>query len=120
MIRLGLSVIFGVLSASAALAGDPPNWRRPAVVAAPADARCAALGPEFFSVAGSQTCVRIIGYVSAGVGFGSAFPNRANIDRPFGAAPPATRLGAQAAVTGDARFDTPLGPARIYVGAGRN
>lgn len=82
------------------------------------DARCNALGEGFFAVSGSDACIRISGYVAAGADFGSGSPSAWRGAPPFGSTTTTvtrTRVGASL----DARFDTPMGPARIYVDGGQ-
>jgi hypothetical protein len=79
---------------------------------APSDARCHSHGDGFFGVPGSEACIRISGYVDAGVDFSASRSGR-------GAPPanPALKTGAAAAL--DTRFDTPMGPGRVYIEIGR-
>ncbi|HYC25798.1 MAG TPA: hypothetical protein VEC58_07160 [Roseiarcus sp.] len=109
MVRLGLGLLGALATISAAFAEDAlATGQAPG---GPTDnARCAALGEGFFAVSGSTACVRISGHISAGVGFASG----GALGRPAGSAPPAgtfTEMG----LTADSRFDTPIGPGRIYV-----
>jgi hypothetical protein len=75
---------------------------------AAANAHCAALGEGFFAVTGSSACMRISGHVSAGAGFATAASGGHT-------APPAMGTATEEGVSGDIRFDTPIGPGRIYV-----
>jgi hypothetical protein len=99
----------------AALAGIAPAFAQEAPpgaesqAAAAANAHCAALGEGFFAVTGSSACMRISGHVSAGVGFAAGGVN----GRILGA--PATGSFTEEGVSGDVRFDTPIGPGRVYV-----
>lgn len=102
--------------AGAALAGELATPTRPA--ATPNDVRCGALGEGFFSVSGSDACIRISGYVAAGAEFGGLRAVSQN-SGPFAAAP-TTALRTRTAVSADARFDTPMGPGRLYIQAGRD
>ena len=111
MIRLSVGLIVASLAAPSTFAGDAPQFGQSAKK--PVDAHCAALGEGFFAVAGSNACVRITGRISAGAGFAGPGPARA-LDSHIGGA--ASGFDAQAAVSGDIRFDTEAGPARIYVG----
>jgi len=112
MIRLGIGLIFASSICSLASAGDLlPSGRAPK---SPSNARCAALGEGFFPVAGSDACIKISGHVSAGVGFGSGGGSSG--------APPLNFSGSQGngfdsevGAAGDLRFQTPAGPARVYV-----
>ena len=82
---------------------------------APSDARCGSYGEGFVGVAGSDACIRISGYVDAGVDFSASRGGRA---APLLApANPAAKTGAAAAL--DTRFDTPTGPGRVYIEIGR-
>jgi hypothetical protein len=76
---------------------------------AAANAHCAALGEGFFAVTGSSACMRISGHISAGVGFATAAASNGR------SASPATGSATEEGVSGDIRFDTPIGPGRIYV-----
>ncbi len=85
---------------------------------AKAPARCAALGPGAFAVAGSSTCIRVSGYVSAVAGFGPGPKQLVDGSNPFGDAFAngiGTRLGGRIEV----RSDTELGEMRLVVGTGR-
>jgi hypothetical protein len=111
MNRWGLAVLAAVAVAGAAHGQDAPSsGKNPqAAEVAAANAHCAALGEGFFAVAGSSTCMRISGHVSAGMGFATG-----------GAAThafAATRTGTvtEEGVSSDVRFDTPMGPGRVYV-----
>lgn len=113
-LRLGLTVASLIVASSAsqsAFAGDAPEFGPSAKTQA--NAHCAALGEGFFAVAGSDACVRISGRISAGVGFAGPGPARA-VEPGIGGG--ASGFDTQAAVSGDVRFDTAAGPARIYVG----
>lgn len=87
---------------------------------APSDqARCKAMGEGFYAVAGSNTCVKISGYIGTGVVFAS----------PVRVTPPIAGPSARhdtsffekgAGVSLEARFDTELGPGRLYVQVGRD
>ncbi len=74
-------------------------------------ARCQALGEGYFAVKGSTSCIRISGYISAGVDFGEA-AKRTN-------GPAATHIvGVSENSTGvsiETHFDTELGPSQVYV-----
>ena len=97
------------LAAADARAGDS------AAPIAPSNARCHAHGDGFFSVAGSDACIRISGYVDAGADFSASRDGRgAPLLAP---ANPALTTGAAAAL--DTRFDTPMGPGRVYIEIGR-
>jgi hypothetical protein len=105
-----LAAFFVVEGAQAQDAPTGPKTAR-AAEAAPANAHCAALGDGFFAVAGSSTCLRISGHVSAGVGFVAGGAN----GHAFAA--PVTSSATEGGVAGDMRFDTPMGPGRVYVNA---
>jgi Porin subfamily len=105
---LGATYCFVACLATAdARAGDP------AAPIAPADARCRSHGEGFFGVAGSDACIHISGYIEAGADFSTS---RSGHDAPP-LANPGLRTGAGAAL--DTRFDTPAGPARVYIEIGR-
>jgi hypothetical protein len=84
--------------------------------AAPDQARCDTFGEGFFAVKGSEACVRIGGYVAAGVDF--SMPRAAAA--PAFAPGPATAFERHTAVSADARIETPLGPGRLYVRIGHD
>jgi hypothetical protein len=111
MIRLSVGLIVASLTAPSAFAGDAPEFGPSEKK--PVDTHCAALGEGFFAVAGSSACVRITGRISAGAGFAGPGPARALDPRVGGGA---SGFDTRAAVSGDIRFDTEAGPARIYVG----
>jgi hypothetical protein len=97
------------LAAAEARAGDS------AAPLAPSDARCRSHGDGFIGVTGSDACIRISGYVDAGADFSAS---RGGRDAPLLApANPALKTGAAAAL--DTRFDTPMGPGRVYIEVGR-
>ena len=97
------------LAAAEVRAGDS------AAPIAPSDARCRSHGDGFIGVAGSDACIRISGYVDAGADFSAS---RGGRDAPLLApANPALRTGAATAL--DTRFDTPMGPGRVYIEIGR-
>jgi hypothetical protein len=82
---------------------------------APSDARCHSHGDGFVGVAGSDACIRISGYIDAGADFSTSRGGRdATLQAP---ANPALKTGAAAAL--DTRFDTPMGPGRVYLEIGR-
>jgi len=103
--RWGLGLLAAVAVLEAASAQEAPPSAERDKIAAAANAHCAALGPGFFAVAGSSACFRISGHISAGVGFAAA---------GHATAPPGGAF-AEEGVSGDIRFDTPIGPGRIYV-----
>ena len=78
--------------------------------------RCAALGQGFFTVRGSDACVRISGHISAGAGFGGEAARVGASGFDFG---PSPLIGAEAA-SGDLRFNTPNDPARVYLNVGNS
>jgi hypothetical protein len=82
-------------------------------------AHCDALGEGYLAVSGSNACIKISGYVSAGTDFRAVV-----VKGPPGAGPFAPKSGAgvetQSAVSADTQFETPLGPARLYVEVGHN
>lgn len=95
--------------AAPAYAGDvsPPAAKD----VSPEQARCQALGEGYFAVKGSTSCIKISGYISAGVDFGGA------AKRTEGPAPSHVVGFSEnsAGVSIETRFDTELGPGRIYV-----
>jgi hypothetical protein len=117
MAALSLCALGGCLLAGTASAGDssPPN--PPA--ATPNNARCSALGEGFFAVSGSDACIRISGYVAAGAEFGGGLRYASHNSAPFDAAP-TSALRTRTGVSADARFDTPMGPGRLYIQVGHD
>ena len=99
-------------SAAAQTAGEPAR-------AAEAPARCAGLGPGAFEAAGSQTCVRVSGYVAAVAGFASGQSRWIGVTNPFDDAP-ASGAGARIGVRLDVETPTDAGPLRLSVGLGRD
>ena len=87
--------------------------------AAEVPSRCAALGPGAFPVAGSQTCVRVSGYVAAVAGFGSGPAQVFDRTNPF-ADTPAKGLGARIGAQLDVESDTELGPMSLSIGVGQD
>ncbi len=116
MARLSVGAVAASLVAGAALAGDSSTPAGPTETAN--RARCSAMGDGFFAVSGSDACIRISGYVAAGAEFGGLRPAWRNTDVFDGASTTAlrTRVGASA----DVRFDTPMGPGRVYIQVGRD
>lgn len=114
MAALSLCALGGCLLAGTASAGDssPPNSP-----AAPDNARCSALGEGFFAVSGSDACVRISGYVAAGAEFGGGARVVAHEPEPFEGGS-TTAFRTRTGVAADTRFDTPMGPGRLYIGLG--
>ena len=82
-------------------------------------ARCAALGPGAFAVSGSQTCVRVSGYVAAVAGFGSGPGRLVDHSNPFGDAP-AKGVGMRVGARLDVTSDTDYGPMSLSIGIGRD
>ena len=105
------AVLGAAFSLAACLAAGEVRAGDSAAPIAPSDARCHSYGEGFIGVAGSDACIRISGYVDAGADFSASRGGRA------APANPAAKIGAGAAV--DTRFDTPAGPARVYVEIGR-
>ena len=115
--KLSVCALGASLVAGSALAGDSPAPKTPA--ASPNDARCSALGEGFFAVSGSDACIRISGYVAAGADFGGGLRGVSRDPAPF-AAGPTTTFGTRTGVGADARFDTPMGPGRLYIQVGHD
>jgi hypothetical protein len=110
-----LGVVFAfafAMSSHAALAGDMFAPSAPT----PDQARCNAIGEGFYAVKGSDTCVKISGYVAAGADF--AAPGAE--DSPAFAPRPTGDLNSQTAVSAEMRLDTPLGSERLYVQFGHD
>ena len=95
------------LAAADARAGDS------AAPITPSNARCRSHGEGFFGVAGSDACIRISGYIDAGADFSTSRSGRDALLL----ANPGLRTGAATAL--NTRFDTPAGPARVYIEIGR-
>ena len=109
MDRMGVGLLAALVMVQAAHAQDgPPGGDFGKSMA---DAHCAALGEGFFAVKGSSACIKISGHISAGVGFATG---AAAGGHSFGGAP-ITGSATEEGVTGDMRFDTPIGPGRVYV-----
>lgn len=115
--RVSLRASAACLVAGGALAGEPIAASQPA--AAPNQARCSALGEGFFAVSGSDACIRISGYVAAGAEFGGGLHAVSHNPAPFDVAP-TSALRTRTGVSADARFDTPMGPGRLYIQVGRD
>ena len=109
---LGLSL----LAQGKAYAGDD---FAPAPPSTPDQAHCNALGEGFFAVTGSSACIKISGYVSAGTEFSATSARGAQGSGAF-AAKSGVSMETQSAVSAEARFDTPLGPGRLYVQVGHS
>jgi hypothetical protein len=107
--RLGLGLLAALAGVAPAFAQEAPPDAESQAAAASANAHCAALGEGFFAVTGSSACMRISGHVSAGVGFAAGGVN----GRILGA--PTTGSFTEEGVSGDLRFETPIGPGRVYV-----
>ena len=105
------AVLGAAFSLAACLAAAEVRAGDSAAPIAPSDARCHSYGEGFIGVAGSDACIRISGYVDAGADFSASRDGRA------APANPAAKIGAAAAL--DTRFDTPTGPARVYIEIGR-
>ncbi len=104
-----VAAVLAVSLLTAARAGDAA--KPDAAAPSPEQARCQAMGPDYFAVKGSTACMRVSGYISAGVGF--LQPTGA--DRGPFAPHAATVAGTEVGVGVEARFDTELGPGRLYV-----
>ena len=105
-----------VVSLGAARSAEigPPAPPRPET---PEQARCKAIGEGFFAVKGSTACIRISGYLSAGVGFVEPGRIAAPTTGPF--APHGSAYSTdEAGAAVESRFDTELGPGRVYVEIG--
>jgi hypothetical protein len=111
--RGALFILASIALSGAALAGDVAALKPPTGD----DLRCSALGEGFFPVAGSNACIRISGYVAAGADIGGGLHPVAHNAAPFEPAATST-LRTATGVAADARFDTPMGPGRIYVQVG--
>jgi len=111
MIGRSSVLILVCLAAHAAHGGDaqPGQQGRPLI-----DNHCAVLGEGFFAVAGSNACIRISGRISAGAGFAEG-GSSATAFGPRLAGASAGRFDVQTAASGDLRFDTEPGAARVYV-----
>jgi len=115
-VSLSLCAVAASLVAGAAFAGDSFMPKQPEMK--PNDARCSAQGDGFFAVSGSDACIKITGYVGAGAEFVGGLRYPSHNSGPFDAAP-ASALRTRAGVGADARFDTPMGPGRLYIQVGR-
>jgi hypothetical protein len=113
---LSFGAIAASLVAGGAGAGDSSTPTQP--VATTNSARCSAMGEGFFAVSGSDACIRISGYVASGVEFDGLRPAWRN-SGPFDGAS-TTALRTRVGTSADARFDTPMGPGRLYIQVGRD
>jgi hypothetical protein len=104
----GLSLFAG--AAEAADIGPRPQD-------SPDQARCKALGEGFFAVKGSTACIRISGYVSAGMGFVEPGRIAAPTTGPFAPRSHAFTTTEEGAAI-ESQFNTELGPGRLYVQVG--
>jgi hypothetical protein len=95
----------GGLAGEASPPGQPPS--------AAQIGRCNALGEGYFAVPGSDACIRISGYVAADTEFAAGL-RPPHAPGPFGG-PPVAAMRASAGVSLDERFETPMGPGRVYV-----
>jgi hypothetical protein len=112
---VGVILLLALASANdAAFAGDMFTPDAPPPTAD--QARCNAIGEGFYAVKGSNACIKISGYVAAGVDFvaPTAKSSSAFAPRPNGG------LNSQTAVSAEVRLDTPLGPGRLYVQIGHD
>jgi hypothetical protein len=109
------AMLGAAFSLAACLAAAKVGAGETAAPIAPSGARCRSYGEGFIGVAGSDACIRISGYVDAGADFSASRGGRAG---PLLApANPAATVGAAAAL--DTRFDTSMGPGRVYIEMGR-
>jgi hypothetical protein len=115
MKRWGSGLALALIFAHGSVAGGLPTSTQAAKTRA--NGHCATLGEGFFAVAGSDACVRISGHISAGSGFGNDAARGGPSGLNFG---PSPLIGAEAAASGDLRFDTPNGPARVYLNVGNS
>ena len=79
-------------------------------------ARCNAFGDGFYAVAGSNACVKISGYVAAGVDFAAPVGKGSSLFAPRASG----GLDSETTVGAEMRVDTPLGPGRLYVQFGHD
>jgi hypothetical protein len=112
-----LCAVAAIVVAWAAAAADSSMPKQQAET--PNDAHCGALGEGFFAVSGSDACIRISGYVAAGAEFGGGLRYASHNSAPFDAAP-TSALRTRTGVSADARFDTPMGPGRLYIQVGHD
>jgi len=111
-VYLAAALGFVVSAAQAADIGAPQPQRE-----TPEQARCKAMGEGYFAVKDSTTCIRISGYVSAGMGFVAPGRIAAPTTGPF--APRSFAYSTtEGAVAVESQFDTALGPGRLYVQVG--
>jgi Porin subfamily len=88
----------------------PPGDTAPA----PANRHCAGYGRGFFAVRGSDNCIKITGYISAGATFVTG-PGYPAVGGSFNLPPPSSGIDSGAGVSGDMRFETPLGPGQVSI-----
>ena len=115
MNRWGPGVALTLIFAHGSLAGGVATTSLTAKTRV--DGRCAAHGEGFLAVAGSDACAGISGHISAGPGFGAGVAHGGSPSVSFGRNP---LVGADAAASGDLRFDAPNGPARVYLNVGNS
>ncbi len=115
MKRWGSGVALALILAHGSLAGGLSTSTQAAKTRA--NARCAALGDGFLAIAGSDACVKISGHISAGAGFGTGAAHSGSSTITFG---PSPLMGAEAAASGDLRFNTSNGLARVYLNVGNS
>jgi hypothetical protein len=84
----------------------------------PEQAHCKALGDGFFAVKGSTNCIRITGYVAAGIDFVEPGRIAAPATGPFAPHSSPAYSTREGAVAVESQFDTALGPGRLYVQVG--
>jgi hypothetical protein len=109
------ALLVALLVPRAALAGDSFE-PAPAMID---QGHCKSLGDGFYAVKGTNACIKISGYIAAGVEFAS--PARVGLPAagPF-AAHAVSATDTSVGMSVDTRFDTELGPSRLYVQVGRD
>jgi Porin subfamily len=107
---------YGALLTFLGVAGTFAGELSPAGDAAPelSNRHCAAYGRGFFVVRGSDTCIKISGYISGGATFATG-PGYPNVGGAFNLPPPSSGIDSGAGVSGDMRFETPIGPGQVSI-----
>jgi hypothetical protein len=82
-------------------------------------ALCDALGDGFVAVKGSNACIKINGYVSAGTDISVGGIESGQVSGPF-ATKSSAGIETHPSVNAKVQYVAPLGPGRLYVEVGRD
>ena len=110
-----LSMLLLLLGPGFAWAGDGASTRQGAQTSS--NRHCAVYGPGYFAVKGSDTCIKISGYISAGTEFSSG-PTGAAANDIFNP-PPSSHIDTGLGVASDMRFETAAGPGEVSIAVRR-